>query len=103
MHDPDAHEAGACSVVKGRSFRVVGVAVTAAARPYPDVCFAPECSWFAEAMEDEMAEGPPPEPPPDEPPTTPRSRSGRSSQVWSGSPRRTPAVSPPPRDSCPTS
>src|SRR4029453_4229843 len=27
-----------CRVVTGRSFRVVGVAVTAAARPYPDVC-----------------------------------------------------------------
>jgi ABC-type lipoprotein release transport system permease subunit len=39
------------------------VAVTAAARPYPDVCFAPECPWFAEAVE----EGPPPELPPDVP------------------------------------
>jgi ABC-type lipoprotein release transport system permease subunit len=50
-----------CRVVNGRSFRVVGVAVTAAARPYPDVCFAPECPWFAEAMEDAQAEGPPPD------------------------------------------
>jgi ABC-type lipoprotein release transport system permease subunit len=56
-----------CGVAKDRSFRVVGVAVTAAARPYPDVCFAPECPWFAEAMEDEVADEPPPdEPPPDE-------------------------------------
>jgi ABC-type lipoprotein release transport system permease subunit len=55
-----------CGVANSRSFRVVGVAVTAAARPYPDVCFAPECPWFAEAMEDEVPEGPPPEePPPD--------------------------------------
>jgi ABC-type lipoprotein release transport system permease subunit len=55
-----------CRVANSRSFRVVGVAVTAAARPYPDVCFAPECPWFAEAMEDEVPEGPPPEePPPD--------------------------------------
>src|ERR671910_498699 len=50
-----------CRVVNGRSFRVVGVAVTAAARPYPDVCFAPECPWFAEAMEDAQAESPPPD------------------------------------------
>jgi ABC-type lipoprotein release transport system permease subunit len=57
-----------CRVVNGRSFRVVGVAVTAAARPYPDVCFAPDCPWFAEAMEDVRPEDPPPdEPPPDEP------------------------------------
>jgi putative ABC transport system permease protein len=49
-----------CGVVNDRSFRVVGVAVTAAARPYPDVCFAPECPWFAEAMEDQAAEGPQP-------------------------------------------
>jgi putative ABC transport system permease protein len=54
-------------VAKDRSFRVVGVAVTAAARPYPDVCFAPECPWFAEAMEDEVADEPPDGPPPDEP------------------------------------
>jgi ABC-type lipoprotein release transport system permease subunit len=50
-----------CQVVNGRSFRVVGVAVTAAARPYPDVCFAPFCPWFAEAMEDAQAESPPPD------------------------------------------
>jgi ABC-type lipoprotein release transport system permease subunit len=52
-----------CRVVNGRSFRVVGVAVTAAARPYPNVCFAPECPWFAEAMEDEGSEGPQPDEP----------------------------------------
>jgi ABC-type lipoprotein release transport system permease subunit len=50
-----------CGVAKDLSFRVVGVAVTAAARPYPDVCFAPECPWFAEAMEDEVADEPPPD------------------------------------------
>jgi FtsX-like permease family len=56
-----------CGVVADRSFRVVGVAVTAAARPYPNVCYAPECPWFAEAMEDEGSEGPQPnEPTPDE-------------------------------------
>jgi putative ABC transport system permease protein len=49
-----------CRVVTGRSFRVVGVAVTAAARPYPDVCFAPYCPWFAEAMENAQSQGPPP-------------------------------------------
>jgi ABC-type lipoprotein release transport system permease subunit len=52
-----------CEVVSRRSFRVVGVAVTAAARPYPDVCFAPSCPWFAEAIEDALAEGPPPSEP----------------------------------------
>jgi ABC-type lipoprotein release transport system permease subunit len=50
-----------CGVAEDLSFRVVGVAVTAAARPYPDVCFAPECPWFAEAMEDEVADEPPPD------------------------------------------
>ena len=34
------------------------MAVTAAARPYPDVCFAPACPWFAEEMEDAVAERP---------------------------------------------
>ncbi len=57
---------GTCRVARARSFRIVGVAVTAAARPYPDVCFAPECPWFAEAMEDEVPEGPPPDEPPRE-------------------------------------
>jgi ABC-type lipoprotein release transport system permease subunit len=50
-----------CRVATDRSFRVVGVAVTAAARPYPGVCFAPFCPWFFEAIEDELAEGPPPD------------------------------------------
>ena len=53
-----------CRVANERTFAVVGVAVTAAARPYPDVCFAPSCPWFAEAMEDEAAEGPQREEPP---------------------------------------
>jgi ABC-type lipoprotein release transport system permease subunit len=57
---------GSCSVAKERSFRVVGVAVTAAARPYPDVCVAPECPWFAEAMEDGLTQGPPPDDPSDD-------------------------------------
>jgi ABC-type lipoprotein release transport system permease subunit len=52
-----------CEVVSRRAFRVVGVAVTAAARPYPDVCFASSCPWFAEAIEDALAEGPPPSEP----------------------------------------
>jgi putative ABC transport system permease protein len=56
-----------CRVANDRSFRVVGVAVTAAAGPYPGVCFAGECPWFTEAMEDVVSEDPPPEePPPDE-------------------------------------
>jgi ABC-type lipoprotein release transport system permease subunit len=52
-----------CEVVSRRSFRVVGVAVTAAARPYPDVCFAQSCPWFAEAVEDARSDGPPPSEP----------------------------------------
>jgi putative ABC transport system permease protein len=39
--------AGDSIVLGGRSFRVVGVAVTAAATPYPKVCFAP--CWFGAA------------------------------------------------------
>jgi putative ABC transport system permease protein len=41
--------AGDSITVDGRSFRVVGVAVTAAADPYPKVCFAP--CWFGAAAE----------------------------------------------------
>jgi putative ABC transport system permease protein len=49
-----------CSVAKTRSFEVVGVAVTAAARPYPGVCLAPE--WcFPQEIEDRLSQGPPPE------------------------------------------
>src|SRR5262245_6442379 len=51
-----------CPVATDRSFRVVGVAVTAAARPYPDVCFAPFRPWFAAAMEHLLMAGPPDEP-----------------------------------------
>jgi ABC-type lipoprotein release transport system permease subunit len=51
-----------CSVATRRSFRIVGLAVTAAARPYPGgVCFAPECPWFSDAMDDAPDEGPPPD------------------------------------------
>jgi ABC-type lipoprotein release transport system permease subunit len=57
---------GTCRVARARSFRIVGVAVTAAARPYPDVCVAPECAWYAEAMEGKVPEGPPPDEPPRE-------------------------------------
>jgi ABC-type lipoprotein release transport system permease subunit len=52
-----------CRVANSRSFRVAGVAVTAAVRPYPDVCFAPSCPWFDEAMEGAVPEDPPPEDP----------------------------------------
>jgi ABC-type lipoprotein release transport system permease subunit len=45
-----------CRVDDGRTFRVTGVAVTAAARPYPGVCFGRSCPAFAEAMEDEPDE-----------------------------------------------
>jgi ABC-type lipoprotein release transport system permease subunit len=52
-----------CRVASSSSFRVVGVAVTAAVRPYPDACFAPSCPWFAEAIEDEQPDEAPPTPP----------------------------------------
>jgi ABC-type lipoprotein release transport system permease subunit len=42
-------EAPDCRVVNRRSFEVVGVAVTAAAKPYPDVCFGLSCPEFIEA------------------------------------------------------
>ena len=56
MHARTPDSPQECHVVNGRSFRVVGVAVTAAARPYPGACFAPSCHWFAEAMEDARRE-----------------------------------------------
>jgi putative ABC transport system permease protein len=46
-----------CRVVGDRELEVVGVAVSAAASPYPDVCFAPYCPELAEAMEAEPPEG----------------------------------------------
>jgi FtsX-like permease family len=60
-----AHPDEDCHVVNERSFEVVGVAITAGTRPYPNVCFAPECSWYAEAIEDRPpASEPAGEPPP---------------------------------------
>jgi ABC-type lipoprotein release transport system permease subunit len=47
-----------CRVLNRRSFEVVGVAVTAAAMPYPDVCFGPSCPEFVEAMDQSLG-GPP--------------------------------------------
>ena len=58
------HPEEECHVVNERSFEVVGVAVTAAARPYPDVCFELFCSWFGERVEEAMEAGPPPTDPP---------------------------------------
>jgi ABC-type lipoprotein release transport system permease subunit len=40
-----------CRVVKRRSFEVAGVAVTAAAKPYPNVCFGLDCPEFIEAQQ----------------------------------------------------
>jgi ABC-type lipoprotein release transport system permease subunit len=40
-----------CRVVNRRSFEVAGVAVTAAARPYPGVCIGRDCPEIAEALE----------------------------------------------------
>jgi hypothetical protein len=63
-----AHPEEECRVAEEGSFEVVGVAVTAAARPYPNTCYAPWCSWRAEELEDELSEdGPVDEPAVDEP------------------------------------
>ncbi len=51
-----------CRVVNRRSFEVAGVAVTAAARPYPDVCFVQSCPGFIEAG-NQLGGGPPEEEP----------------------------------------
>lgn len=52
-----------CRVASRRAFEVAGLAVTAAARPYPGVCFGRDCPEIAEAMEsrplDDPAEGEP--------------------------------------------
>ena len=51
-----------CRVANRRSFEVVGVAVTAAARPYPDVCFGLSCPEFIEAR-NQLGGSPPGEEP----------------------------------------
>jgi ABC-type lipoprotein release transport system permease subunit len=51
-----------CRVVNRRSFEVVGVAVTAAAKPYPDVCYGLSCPEFIEAG-NQFGGGPPEEEP----------------------------------------
>ena len=53
-----------CRVAIRRSFEVAGVAVTAAARPYPGVCFGRDCPEIAEAMESSPLADPPEEEPP---------------------------------------
>jgi ABC-type lipoprotein release transport system permease subunit len=62
--------AGDQITVASRSFQVVGVAVTAAATPYPHVCFA-RCHFGAWEPPDDVSASPPPDgaesPPSDEP------------------------------------
>jgi ABC-type lipoprotein release transport system permease subunit len=62
--------AGDQITVDSRSFQVVGVAVTAAATPYPHVCFA-RCHFGAWEPPDDVSASPPPDgaesPPSDEP------------------------------------
>ena len=53
-----------CRVAIRRSFEVAGVAVTAAARPYPGVCFGRDCPETAEAIESSPLAAPPEEEPP---------------------------------------
>jgi ABC-type lipoprotein release transport system permease subunit len=56
-------DAGDQVTLNGRSFRVVGVAVTAAAS-YTDVCFGPACGFFIPPdRRDELSDRPPPEAP----------------------------------------
>ena len=52
-------EAPDCRVAISRSFEVAGVAVTAAARPYPGVCFGRDCPEIAEAIEGSPLADPP--------------------------------------------
>jgi putative ABC transport system permease protein len=52
-----------CRVVNRRSFEVAGVAVTAAARPYPGVCFGHDCPEIAEAIEGQPLDDSPVEEP----------------------------------------
>jgi ABC-type lipoprotein release transport system permease subunit len=54
---------GTCRVAIRRSFEVAGVAVTAAARPYPGVCFGRDCPEIAEAMEGQPLDDSPGEEP----------------------------------------
>ena len=55
-------DAGDQVTLNGRSFRVVGVAVTAAAS-YTDVCYGhPACSSFIGSEPDQLLQGPPPVP-----------------------------------------
>ena len=56
-------EAPDCRVAIRRSFEVAGVAVTAAARPYPGVCFGRDCPEIAEAIESSPLADPPEEEP----------------------------------------
>src|SRR5215207_306110 len=62
--------------VNGHSFHVVGVAVTAAAPPYPDVCYA--TCWFG-AWEPDEDELPPPR---DDSESQPVDEPGDSGLVW---------------------
>ena len=50
-----------CRVAIRRSFEVAGVAVTAAARPYPGVCFGRDCPEIAEAVQSSPLADPPEE------------------------------------------
>jgi ABC-type lipoprotein release transport system permease subunit len=56
-------EGRTCHVVHRRSFEVAGVGVTAAANPYPGVCFGRDCPEIAEAMEGQPLADPPEEEP----------------------------------------
>jgi putative ABC transport system permease protein len=53
-----------CRVAIKRSFEVVGVAVTAAARPYPGVCLGWDCPQIGEAMESRQLDDLPADEPP---------------------------------------
>ncbi|GIH26571.1 hypothetical protein Aph01nite_48810 [Acrocarpospora phusangensis] len=79
-------DAGDAITLGGRSFRVAGVAVTAAADPYPKVCLAP--CWFGVGAESRAENGPPrtrPRPergPPSGPPEEPSFWIGQGGLVW---------------------
>ena len=88
-----------CRVVNRRSFEVAGVAVTAAARPYPGVCFGRDCPEIAEAIEGQPLD----DSPVVEPAVDAETRYPDRARPGPGRPTRTPAVSHPRRQAFPMS
>src|SRR4029453_14720059 len=97
-------EVGDSITLKGRTFRVVGIAVTAAAPPYPDACLGfcgPKPGDAGPARVPPAGErGPPPAPPRPRPPALASAGPSPVTRGSPGSPERMSAASPP-QDRCP--